>query len=201
MSHSARFPSTCRGSVAAPVAVIVADDWRTTIPDAGASSEQTVDVMWQLLAPVQVGESRPRVLIVDPTEGWRQTLTQGLQGMEPNETLLVGFERRTPVLLRALLRHRRLQVSGPTKREMVRSLTREGLEVTDTYAIWPSAQAPRVAYRPNRFRALSWAHRSGVVGGGGGRLWRVALARSWLVVAMAPLLVPSYALVAVRTRA
>jgi len=92
-----------------------------------------------------------------------------------------------------------LSSKGPRPAEMTEALEKEGLEVVATYGLWPSARSPRIAFPWGHIHMLYWLQTSGVLGGGGNRLWARILARSVLFTPVAAAIAPGIAFVVRRT--
>lgn len=126
---------------------------------------------------------------------WRDDFSAALAGAEPGELIFATVDRRTVRAVLGLLAHgvwRR--PPAPTVAEVADFLREWGVQLEQRYALWPSAQHVRVAYRQPSPRASSWVQRSGVLGGGGRRVWARALARSALFTPFSRLMTPGVAL-------
>jgi hypothetical protein len=88
---------------------------------------------------------------------------------------------------------------GPGPAEMREAFGNESLEVIATYGLWPSARSPRIAFPWGHLHMLYWLQTSGVLGGGGNRLWARILARSVLFTPVAAALAPGIAFVVRRS--
>jgi len=92
-----------------------------------------------------------------------------------------------------------LSSKGPSPTEMTAAFERERLEVVATYGLWPSARSPRIAFPWGHIHMLYWLQTSGVLGGGGNRLWARILARSVLFTPVAAAIAPGIAFVVRRS--
>jgi hypothetical protein len=82
---------------------------------------------------------------------------------------------------------------------MKEAFGKENLEVVARYGLWPSARSPRIAFPWGHIHMLYWLQTSGVLGGGGNRLWARILARSILFTPVAAALAPGIAFVVRRS--
>lgn len=154
------------------------------------------------MLPAEIGEPRSGALPTHTCElrghdSWRAELTAATKTTPPEGLLLILADRGLSQALLRFLSHGRWRRAKSASLRKLRAQLRESrFEVVAEYVIWPSSGSPRVALRAASFRALRWVQRSGVLGGGGNRLWARALARSALFTPLAYLLAPRVALVA-----
>jgi hypothetical protein len=128
---------------------------------------------------------------------WRTDLTVTMKAMPPDELILIHADRGLPQALLGLIAHARFRrARSSSLRKLRAELSRSQFEILAEYVIWPSSGNPRVALRAGSFRAFSWVQRSGVLGGGGDRVWARVLARSPISTLLAYLLAPRLALIA-----
>jgi hypothetical protein len=132
-----------------------------------------------------------------PDQPWRDSIVDGLEeAAATGATLIIPVERPWARAILTLLAHRRWRlVKTPSATEIKRELDRLGASVVATYSLWPSARTPRIAFPKGKTRLLTWAQRSGVLGGGGNRLWARVAARSPLFTPFAIMMSPGLALV------
>lgn len=151
--------------------------------------------IWALLG---FGEdSATRLWIVPARKPWQESLDAAISDVGPDERLIVSVPRPFARRVLSLLSGRgRGSGTGPSPDDVKGALTVRGMVVEATYGLWPSARSPRLAFPRSRLRMLLWAQRSGVLGGGGNRLWARALARSILFTPVAPVILPGLAFVA-----
>jgi hypothetical protein len=143
----------------------------------------------------------PQVTICRLSDGksWTPAVTAAMEILPPGSCLVVSADRGLPRAFLGLLSHGRWKrESAPPLRKVSTLLERAGFEIRGEYAIWPSADKPRVVLRASDFRGFKWVQRSGVLGGGGRRVLLRAMARSPLATLIAYLLAPAGAVVARR---
>jgi hypothetical protein len=159
--------------------------------------DESLNPIWVLLSK---GES-PN-LWMPPTGGkeWAASLESASASLGDAE-LIVSVGR--PLARSALSRlsgRGRLSSKGPSPTDMTDAFARERLEVIATYGLWPSARSPRIAFPWGHIHMLYWLQTSGVLGGGGNRLWARILARSVLFTPVAAAIAPGIAFVVRRSR-
>jgi len=158
--------------------------------------------VWRMLAlsatPGGVAMRAPVVRALPvPDQPWRESIADGVEeAAATGTTLIIPVERPWARAILTLLAHRRWRlVKTPSATEIKRELDRLGASVEATYSVWPSARTPRIAFPKGKTRLLTWAQRSGVLGGGGNRLWARVAARSPLFTPFAIMMSPGLALV------
>lgn len=158
--------------------------------------------VWRMLAlsatPGGVAMRAPVVRALPvPDQPWRDSIADGVEeAAATGTTLIIPVERPWARAILTLLAHRRWRlVKTPSATEIRRELDRLGASVEATYSVWPSARTPRIAFPKGKTRLLTWAQRSGVLGGGGNRLWARVAARSPLFTPFAIMMSPGLALV------
>jgi hypothetical protein len=157
--------------------------------------------IWQLLVgslerqgerayPIRLEEtSDPGVGLTD--------LSNATERVPPGGVLLLTCERGSHrAILRLLSSGRWRRVRTPSLRKLARVLRNAELDIEARYAVWPSADRPRVVVPADCYAAVRWVQRSGVLGGGGQRLITRTLARSRLFTPLSFLLAPGVAVVA-----
>ena len=158
--------------------------------------DESLNPIWVLLAK---GES-PNLWLAPPGgKDWASSLRSASASLG-NEELIVSVGR--PLARSALSRlsgRGGLSSKGPSPAEMTEALEKEGLEVVATYGLWPSARSPRIAFPWGHIHMLYWLQTSGVLGGGGNKLWARILARSVLFTPVAAAIAPGIAFVVRRT--
>ncbi len=156
---------------------------------------EAANPIWVLLGANRDSEA---VLWVAPENGeWDQSLRRAVSGLDGDQRLIVSVPR--PLArwaLQILARRSPRRPEGPGPAAIRRVLDDLGMVVEHSYTLWPSAASPRLANPHANRRAFYWLQRSGVLGGGGQRLWARALARSLLFTPLAVVLAPGIALVA-----
>jgi hypothetical protein len=140
--------------------------------------EPTTELLSIVSEAVEEGSSALKLTYRD-WPSWREQLIEHLK-QHPNEPVLILCDRPAPLnIAKSLLRGRKVS-RPPTHGRIVGHLTEAGWKHTGSLAIWPSADVCRVAY-PLEARAVGTAlQHTGVIGGGGRRLWLRALLRSRL---------------------
>ncbi|MGH2817511.1 MAG: hypothetical protein ACRDJS_03495 [Actinomycetota bacterium] len=161
--------------------------------------------IWQLLLPGKdTGSGKPYELceLGAPGPGWPSALAAAIERVPVGGTLLVTCERGNRGAILGLLSHRRWRrVRTPRIPLLERALRDAGFDVVARYSVWPSARTARVVLPAGNYSALRWVQRSGVLGGGGKRLFTRALARSAFFTPVSALLTPAVAIVSHRTSA
>ena len=173
------------------------------------SVEGDLSPVWKMLAlsakadgSVRIQEPIVRPLPVSDRT-WQSSLAEGLAlAAESGTTLVIPVERPVPRAVLSLLAGRKWNlVRTPSAGTIRDELDRLGAGIVGTYTLWPSARTPRIAFPQGKNRLVTWAQRSGVLGGGGNRLWARTAARSPLFTPFAILMAPAYALVVRAERA
>ena len=170
-----------------------------TSPD--RSLPDDMSPVWLMLADTGAEAGGPVVPIVCalPTDEkpWRSALQVSVERMlKTRTTLIVPLERTGARAVLSLLAHGRLEIrKAPSLRTVRKTIRALGGEIQDAYVLWPNARAPRLAYPKGKRQLVTWAQRSGVLGGGGNRLWARSAARSVLFTPLAAVLSPGLALV------
>jgi hypothetical protein len=159
--------------------------------------DESLNPIWVLLAK---GES-PNLWLPPPGgKDWASSLRSASASLG-NEELIVSVGR--PLARSALSRlsgRGGLPGKGPSPTEMTEAFEEERLEVVATYGLWPSARSPRIAFPWGHIHMLYWLQTSGVLGGGGNRLWARILARSVLFTPVAAAIAPGIAFIVRRTQ-
>jgi hypothetical protein len=156
--------------------------------------------IWRLLAPggkAGLTPASPIVRILGAEGDWRQALHEALGEAKVGAvSLIVVMEGRISRAVLSLMARGRLSLKKTPRAQEVRDeLAREGAAIKGTYVLWPSARAPRIAFPDGRRKVVAWAQRSGVLGGGGNRLWARVAARSPLFTPLAVAMRPGVAFV------
>jgi hypothetical protein len=157
--------------------------------------------IWRLLAPAGnagLTPAQPIVRVLPGAEGdWRQELHDAVvEARAGNVSVIVVMEGRFSRAVLSLMARGQLSLQKmPRAREVRDELARERAAIRGIYVLWPSARAPRIAFPDGRRRVVTWAQRSGVLGGGGNRLWARVAARSPLFTPLAVALRPGLAFV------
>lgn len=160
--------------------------------------------VWRLIAEsagvaATSAERTTPVELVGTNRRWQPVLIEAARGTDPGCVIFVAFDRGLAKAFLGLFAHRVWRrVSSPSFKHVVRALDAAGMQVEQRYALWPSVQGVRVALQQPAGPSLVWLQRSGVLGGGGRRIWGRVLARSWLLTPFLRLLTPGVALVARR---
>ena len=157
-----------------------------------APLDESLNPIWVLLSR---GES-PNLWMPPPGgKDWAGSLRSASAALGDDE-LIVSVGR--PLARSALARLSGRGASsgkGPSPAEVREAFGKESLEVVETYGLWPSARSPRIAFPWGHIHMLYWLQTSGVLGGGGNRLWARILARSVLFTPVAAALAPGIAFV------
>jgi hypothetical protein len=157
--------------------------------------------IWRLLAPAGrtgLTPAEPVVRVLPAGEDkWRQALRDGVgEAKAGASSLIVVLEGRFSRAVLSLMARRQLSLEKTPRARVVRDeLAQMGAAIRGTYVLWPSARAPRIAFPDGRRRVVTWAQRSGVLGGGGNRLWARVAARSPLFTPFAAAMRPGLAFV------
>jgi hypothetical protein len=151
--------------------------------------------VWRMLA-AGTGEPVVRAL-PEPGRPWQSVLAEGVTAAAASgTTLVIPVEKPLARAILSLLANRKWSmVKTPSVGKIQDELHRLGARVDSTFALWPSARTPRIAFPKGRTRLVRWAQRSGVLGGGGNRLWARTAARSPLFTPFAMSMAPGVALV------
>lgn len=163
-------------------------------------------VVWELVASGTMsrrqGGTEPRLCFLPAARSsWTPVLESALDRLSPDETLIVAFDcgwRRA--FLRLLVRRSFHGKKGPSVRQVTRMFREKNARVLASYRVWPAAERPRVMVPAGPSREFAWVHRTGVIGGGGHRLWMRALARSAFASRLVLALAPGLALLVVRDK-
>jgi hypothetical protein len=163
-----------------------------------APLDETLNPIWVLLS-----RGGPPILWMRPSggEAWEPSLAEAAASIGDGE-LIVSVAR--PLARSALARisgRAPLSTKGPGPGEIEAAIEQQGLEVVASYDLWPSARSPRVAFPRGRLHMLFWLQTSGVLGGGGNRLWARIMARSVAFTPVAAILSPGIAYVVRRASA
>jgi hypothetical protein len=138
------------------------------------------------------------VALPDDDQPWSDLIERGAaEARREGGTMIVALERPLARALLSLLAGKRWDLrQAPSIAEIEAELREHSMRLEQTFILWPSARTPRIATPRRARRPLIWAQRSGVLGGGGSRLWARVAARSPLFTPLALLLHPGLALVA-----
>jgi len=155
--------------------------------------------VWHSLLVDLDGGAPPTRYEVVADAAWKPALLGAADRAAPGDTLLVLGSRGARMAALRLLSKRRW-TGGRSVRiaEIERTVRGSGLRIDAKYVVWPSVEAPRLVLPANRYGALRWAQRSGVLGGGGTNPFGRWLARSPMFTPVAFLLAPAVAVVASR---
>jgi hypothetical protein len=157
-----------------------------------APLDEALNPIWVLLAR---GGSPNLWMRPTAREAWEPSLAAAAGSVEDGELIVsVGRPLARSVLAR-LSGRGATSAKGPGPAEVEAALEQHGLEVVSTYELWPSARSPRIAFPRGSFHMLYWLQTSGVLGGGGDRLWARVLARSVAFTPVAAVLSPGIAYV------
>jgi hypothetical protein len=136
-----------------------------------------------------------------PGVGRAEILSNATDQIPSGGVLLLTCERGNHrAILQLLSSGRWRRVRTQSLRRLARDLRDAELDIEARYAVWPSADCPRVVVSADSYAAVRWVQRSGVLGGGGEGLIARALARSRLFTPFAFLLAPAMAIVARKAR-
>lgn len=133
-------------------------------------------------------------------ESWEPSLVQAAEQVGDGDLIISVARPLARSVLARVTGRGALSTKGPGPAEIEAALGRAGLAVVATYDLWPSARSPRVAFPRSRLHMLYWLQTSGVLGGGGNRLWARALARSIVFTPAAAVLSPGVAYVVRRAQ-
>jgi hypothetical protein len=151
--------------------------------------------VWRMLA---AGSSTPVVrALPDPGRAWESVVEDGMRAAaEEGATLIIPIEKPVSRTLLTLVANRRWRyVPTPSAGKVFAEVDRLGGRVVGAYSLWPSSRTPRIAFPRGSSGLVKWAQRSGVLGGGGNRLWARSAARSRLFTPFAMYMSPGLALV------
>lgn len=109
--------------------------------------------------------------------------------------VLVVADRRCLRVLLTHLRHPNMWMRALSIGQLEAVLQRLQVDVDSRMLVWPTAQNSRVLSTPDAGRVWKWAHRSGVLGGGGPKPMMRALFRSPLLTPLVRPLASGVALV------
>jgi hypothetical protein len=160
--------------------------------------------IWQLLGSLERQGERANPIrleeMSDPGVGLAD-LSNATERVPSGGVLLLTCERGSHrAILRLVSSGRWRRVRTPSLRRLARVLRNAEFDIEARYAVWPSADRPRIVVPADSYAAVRWIQRSGVLGGGGERLITRMLARSRLFTPMAFLLAPAVAIVARKAR-
>jgi hypothetical protein len=128
-------------------------------------------------------------------EAWEPSLAAAAASVDDGELIVSVARPLARSVLARITGRGALSTKGPGPGEIEAALNWHGLEMVATYDLWPSARSPRIAFPRGRFHMLYWLQTSGVLGGGGNRLWARAMARSVAFTPVAAVLSPGIAYV------
>ena len=153
--------------------------------------------VWRALLPSQDSEAC-HVLHLDGSEvEWRAELRKAVDSRA--EWFLIAGDRAAALALLKLLPWRKHSGGvGASRATILEAVSSVGLEPISLYSVWPTAGSPRVAYPLGAKRSFRWLQRSGVIGGGGSRVWARMLAQSRFATPILSLLAPGIILVSRR---
>lgn len=174
------------------------DDPRAEVPD--RTSAEDLSPVWLMLAGAGQGSTPLPVVCAlsgRSRDDWQDVIAQHAnEAQGRGATLIVAVQKPISRLALDLLARRRPSLrSSPSPKSVWRALEASGLTVKSVYTLWPSIRFPRVAFPAGESRVVIWAQRSGVLGGGGNRLWARLAARSWFFTPLAVFLAPGVAYV------
>lgn len=157
-----------------------------------APLDESLNPIWTLLS-----RGGPPNLWMRPTgdEAWEPSLAAAAASVDDGELIVSVARPLARSVLARITGRGALSTKGPGPGEIEAALDRHGLEMVATYDLWPSARSPRIAFPRGRFHMLYWLQTSGVLGGGGNRLWARAMARSVAFTPVAAVLSPGIAYV------
>ena len=163
-----------------------------------APLDEALNPIWVLLS-----RGGPPNLWMRPTggEAWEPSLADAARSLGEGELIVSVARPLARSVLARVTGRGALSTKGPGPGEIEAAIVVQGLEVVASYDLWPSARSPRVAFPRGRFHMLYWLQTSGVLGGGGNRLWARALARSVVFTPAAAILSPGIAYVVRRPSA
>lgn len=153
--------------------------------------------IWRLIAENAGARPEQGAVILPVTDDdWRDDFVASLALAEPGDLIFAVVGRGKARAVLGLLSHGVWRhTASPGLAEVGDVLRRLGVRVEQRYALWPSAHQVRLAFPKPSYRVNAWVQRSGVLGGGGRRVWARALARSPLFTPLSRLLTPGVALV------
>ena len=167
--------------------------------DIFAASDRSVaddlSPVWRMLA---AGSSTPIVRALPSSDvGWESVISEGMKAAaEGGATLIIPLEKPVARTLLTLAANRKWRyIPTPSASKVSAEVRRLGGRVVGAYSLWPSSRTPRIAFPEGRSGLVRWAQRSGVLGGGGNRLWARSAARSRLFTPFAMYMSPGVALV------
>jgi hypothetical protein len=130
---------------------------------------------------------------------WKAAVDASIAEMAADEVLLVlsgrGLRR---AVLRLLVHRRWAWERTPSVRSLRRRLQDAGLDVVHIYAMWTSANEPRLALRSGDARTLHWFQRSGILADVGRFPMLRAISRSRVFALLGGSLSPAFAVLAER---
>ena len=151
--------------------------------------------VWRMLA------ARSNTPIVrplpDPDRRWEAVVAEGVRAAEESgTTLIIPIEKPVARALLTLAANRKWRYTPtPSATKVTAEVQRLGGRVVGAYSLWPSSRTPRIAFPEGKSGLVRWAQRSGVLGGGGNRLWARSAARSALFTPFAMYMSPGVAVV------
>jgi hypothetical protein len=162
-----------------------------------APLDEALNPIWVLLS----SGGRPN-LWMRPAGGadWEPSLAAAATSIEDGELIVSVARPLARSVLARISGRGGLSTKGPGPGDIEAALERRGLEVVASYDLWPSSRSPRIAFPRGRFHMLFWLQTSGVLGGGGNRLWARVMARSVAFTPVAAVLSPGIAYVVRRAQ-
>jgi hypothetical protein len=130
---------------------------------------------------------------------WEASLATAAGVMDDGELIVSVARPLARSVLARISGRGGLSTKGPGPGDIEEALERHGLEIVASYDLWPSSRSPRIAFPRGRIHMLYWLQTSGVLGGGGNRLWARVMARSVAFTPVAAVLSPGIAYVVRRT--
>lgn len=159
-----------------------------------SSNSPEIHAIWWLL-----GGQDSRIVQLNGLGAWRAAVSDAIADLEREGTVIFAWDGGLAAWVRRVVTGRGWSNGrSPSSAEVREAILAEGAIVRRRYMIWPSVLSPRVAMPASETEVLRWAHRSGVLGGGGGRLWLRSLARSPLLAPIIRPLIPGKAVLARR---
>lgn len=138
-------------------------------------------------------------LLTDSNSDYDTNLRQRVELLSEGDVFVVATGRPfARHWVRFGSRRRQLRSGGIRLPHLLRSVNSLGFEVERVFAVWPSAEAPLLAVPVRGRHAMRWVQRTGILGGGGDRMWLRILMRSSLFTTLVTHLYPAVAVVARR---
>ena len=152
------------------------------------------EIAWAVLAPNPCSVlNLSRV----PAANWEELLSHSLASLTLGALVVIAERSTARSILSFLARRKRMRIDGPSPREVRAVIERSGKVVYESYDLWPSAQYPKIIFQSSPKNVRRWVQRTGILGGGGTRLWARAATRSRVFTPFVKLLTPAVALVVI----